>query len=49
MVQLVFVSKSLNTGHCELERLACSIYYDLKGGHSSREVRGGVQLVLDEA
>jgi hypothetical protein len=41
---------SVNRGHFELERLACSINYDLKGGHSSiGKARKGVQLVLYEA
>jgi hypothetical protein len=30
------VSKSVNRGNRELKRLAFSINYDLKGGHSSR-------------
>jgi hypothetical protein len=33
---LLTISKSTNRGHHELKRLARSINYDLKGGHSSR-------------
>lgn len=44
------LSQSLNRGHRELKRLACSINYDHKGGHSSKgKKRGGVQLVLNES
>jgi hypothetical protein len=28
--------KSADRGNCELKRLACSVNYDIKGGHSNR-------------
>jgi len=44
------LSQTLNRGHRELNRIACSINYDNKGGHSSRgKKKGGVQLVLNES
>jgi hypothetical protein len=34
--------KSADRGNCELKRLACSVNYDIKGGHSNR-VKGASQ------